>query len=414
MTGTKSALKTSDLLNATVIVAALGYFVDVYDLILFGMVRISSLTELGLKGKELNEVGLQLHNWQMGGMMLGGIIWGVLGDRKGRLSVLFASILTYSVANIANGFVQSVESYAFWRFVAGFGLAGELGVGITLVSEGMSKEHRGYGTMLVASIGVTGAVVAAILSKLVDWRMVYFIGGGLGMILLVLRISVMESGMFTSMKDTEVSKGNFFHLFSGKKIFLKYLKCILIGVPIWYTIGFLILYASRFLSLTNISKDIVIDQPIIIMVYYLGLTLGDILSGVISQILRSRIKAVFIFITATFVGCLVYLFAPIPDQNWFYVLCFMLGISCGYWAMFITIAAEQFGTNIRSTVANTVPNFVRGALVILTMMLSGLLLLIPDEFISLLIVGAIVFGVAMVSLLTLDETFGKDLDYMEE
>jgi putative MFS transporter len=405
---------SSNLLNATVIVAALGYFVDVYDLILFGMVRISSLQELGLSGKDIDIIGLKLHNWQMWGMMLGGIFWGVLGDKKGRLSVLFASILTYSVANIANGMVQSIDAYAFWRFIAGFGLAGELGVGITLVAESMSKEQRGYGTMLVASIGVTGAVVAAILSKLVDWRMVYYIGGGLGLMLLLLRISVMESTIFESVKNDEsIQKGNFFHLFSNRKIFFKYLKCILIGVPIWYTIGFLILYASRFTKLTHISSTIEIDQPMIIMVYYMGLTIGDLLSGVVSQLLKSRLKAVFIFIAMTFVGCLIYLFAPIHSQFLFYVICFSLGLACGYWAIFITIAAEQFGTNIRSTVANTVPNFVRGALVLLSFLLSGFISLIGNEFISLLLVGVVVFGIALLSLFNLEETFNKDLDYTE-
>ena len=253
--------KFKEVFNGAVIVAALGYFVDVYDLILFGMVRIKSLTDIGVNKVDIDSVGTMLHNWQFIGMMLGGIFWGVLGDKKGRLSVLFASIITYSIANIANGMVNSVEAYAFWRFIAGFGLAGELGVGITLVSEGMSKENRGFGTMLVASIGVTGAVAAAILTKLLDWRVVYYIGGGLGIVLLLLRIKVSESGIFKHMNESDSSKGNFFQLFSGKSIFLKYMRCILIGAPIWYVIGFLIMYVSKYIKLTNMSQTMDIDVP---------------------------------------------------------------------------------------------------------------------------------------------------------
>ena len=408
--------KFKEVFNGAVIVAALGYFVDVYDLILFGMVRIKSLTELGVMGADIDTVGRYLHNCQFWGMMLGGIFWGILGDKKGRLSVLFASIITYSVANIANGMINTVDAYAFWRFVAGFGLAGELGVGITLVSEGMSKENRGYGTMLVASIGVTGAIAAAILSKLVDWRMVYFIGGGLGIVLLLLRIKVSESGIFKNMNESGTSKGNFFQLFSGKKILSKYLKCIFIGIPIWYVIGFLIMYASKFVKLTNISPDIPIDTPMIIMVYYIGLTVGDIMSGMLSQYLKSRKKAVLAFILCTLGFTLVYFFVPIPTLILFYVVCGLLGLSCGYWAVFITISAEQFGTNIRSTVANTAPNFVRGMFVVMGLLLDFLVGIFPSHMTlsPILSVGALTFGLALLSLYYLEESFGKDLDYLEK
>jgi len=411
----KNKQQTS-VLNATVIVAALGYFVDVYDLILFGMVRISSLTDLGLSGDKLNSVGVDLHNWQMWGMMLGGIFWGILGDKKGRLSVLFASILTYSVANIANGMITSVDGYALWRFVAGFGLAGELGVGITLVAESMTKETRGYGTMLVASIGVTGAIVAAILTNYFHWRTVYYIGGGLGLSLLLLRISVIESEMFSHTKEQNIQKGNFFQLFSNKETFVKYLKCILIGIPIWWLIGFLIIYASIFVKVSHIDTplDFAKEQPVIIMLYYIGLTFGDILSGFVSQILESRKKAVLWFIPFMVLFSLIYFFVPIHSKTIFYTLCVLLGISSGYWAIFITIAAEQFGTNIRSTVSTTAPNFVRGAFVLLNYMLIACMYFFNNNLLlSVLIVGVITFGAALWALFTLPETFGKELDYTE-
>ncbi len=408
--------KFKEVFNGAVIIAALGYFVDVYDLILFGMVRIKSLTDLGVTGADIDTVGIYLHNCQFIGMMIGGIFWGILGDKKGRLSVLFASIITYSIANIANGMISTVDAYAFWRFIAGFGLAGELGVGITLVSEGMSKENRGYGTMLVASIGVTGAIAAAILSKFLDWRMVYFIGGGLGIVLLLLRIKVSESGIFKHMNDSDTSRGNFFQLFSGKKILLKYLKCILIGTPIWFVIGFLIMYASKNVKLTNINPEIPIDTPMIIMVYYIGLTIGDILSGMLSQYLKSRRVAVLAFIVSTLFFTLVYFFAPIPSLILFYLTCGLLGLSCGYWAVFITISAEQFGTNIRSTVANTAPNFVRGMFFLMGVLLNFFIGLFPPHMnlAPILSVGAITFGLALLSLYYLEESFGRDLDYLEK
>jgi MFS family permease len=412
----QKGFKFKEVFNGAVIVASLGYFVDVYDLILFAMVRKSSLIDLGITGENIDIIGRQLHNWQFWGMMLGGIFWGILGDKKGRLSVLFASIITYSVANIANGMINSVEAYAFWRFVAGFGLAGELGVGITLVSEGMSKENRGYGTMLVASIGVTGAVAAAILSKLLDWRIVYYIGGGLGIALLLLRIKVVESGLFNHMNESKADKGNFFQLFSNTKIFTKYLKSIMIGIPIWYVIGFFIMYASKFVKLTNISKEIPIDIPMIIMIYYIGLTVGDIVSGMFSQYFKSRKKVVISFILLTLFFSLVYLFAPIQTLTMFYIECGLLGLACGYWAVFITISAEQFGTNIRSTVANTAPNFVRGMFVVMGLLLEFLEGIFPISMTlaPILTVGVLAFGIALYSMFTLEETFGKDLDYIEE
>ncbi len=405
----------SKAINNIVLVAALGYFVDVYDLILFGMVRISSLTELGLKGESLDKVGISLHNWQMIGMMVGGIFWGILGDKKGRLSVLFASILTYSIANIANGAVETTFWYGVWRFVAGFGLAGELGVGITLVSESMSKEKRGYGTMLVASVGVTGAIVAAVLTNFLDWRTVYYIGGGLGLSLLLLRVGVIESSIYKNTEKSSVEKGNFFMLFKETKTLVKYLKCIIIGIPIWWVIGFLILYATKFVAVSNISTGLnyKAEQPFIIMLYYIGLTFGDVLSGMTSQWLKSRKKAVLIFYPIIIALALVYLFFPIKSPMFFYTICVLLGVACGYWAIFITISAEQFGTNIRSTVSTTAPNFVRGAFVLLNLLLDFFNGYLDNLLSSVLIVGVIVFGGAIWAIMTLPETFGKDLDYNE-
>jgi MFS family permease len=408
--------KKTGIFNTAVIIAALGYFVDVYDLVLFSMVRIKSLNTLGFSGEALDSEGFNLHNFQMAGMLLGGIFWGILGDKKGRLSVLFASIITYSIANIANGFIGSIEEYYFWRFIAGFGLAGELGVGITLVAEIMPKETRGYGTMLVASIGVTGAIFAALASIFFEWQTTYIIGGVLGLALLLLRVSVFESGIFSKLKESTVSRGNFFSLFRSWDIFSKYMKCILIGIPIWFSIGLLIMYgATKFYKLNHTIENLPEMQSYLVMIGYVGLTLGDLASGLLSQYLQSRKKAIFVFIALMMILSLVYLIAlPYVDKTGFYILCGLLGFSCGYWAVFVTVAAEQFGTNIRATVATTAPNFVRGAFVLINIAFVYFAGLFTSNIIGAFAIGFICFSISLIALYYLGETFGKDMDYTEE
>jgi MFS family permease len=399
------------LLNTSVIVAALGYFVDIYDLVLFSIVRIPSLQSLGVTDPAaLLEEGVLLLNMQMAGMLLGGIAWGVLGDKRGRLSVLFGSIFLYSIANILNGFVTTIPMYALLRFIAGVGLAGELGAGITLVSEVLPKEKRGYGTMVVATIGISGAILAGFVGEYFGWRTAYFIGGGLGMLLLFLRIGVYESGMFKNLKQTSVTRGNFLSLFTNGQRFWKYLKCILIGVPIWYVVGILITFSPEFGLALGIMDTVSAARAVSFC--YLGLVFGDFASGYLSQRFQSRrnIVLAFLLFTGIFIG--VYLLGRNFSLNAFYTLCVALGFASGYWAVFVTIAAEQFGTNIRATVTTTVPNFVRGAVVPLTLAFSALkdgVGLVPGA----MLLGALCLAIAVISILTLDETYGKDLDFME-
>ncbi|MDX5346079.1 MAG: MFS transporter [Hymenobacteraceae bacterium] len=399
------------LFNVSVIVAALGYFVDIYDLVLFSIVRIPSLKDLGVTEQSaLLEQGVLLLNMQMAGMLLGGIFWGVLGDKKGRISVLFGSILMYSLANIANGFVTNIEAYAVLRFIAGVGLAGELGAGITLVSEVLPKEKRGYGTMVVATIGISGAILAGIVGEYFGWRTAYFIGGGLGLLLLVLRIGVYESGMFKNLQQAQVQRGNFLSLFTSRSRFVKYLKCILIGVPIWYVVGILITFSPEFGEVLQVTEPVTAAKAVSFC--YIGLVFGDFASGYLSQRFRSRKSIVlsFLVLTGVFIG--VYFMSQGVSKEWFYGLCVALGFASGYWAVFVTIAAEQFGTNLRATATTTVPNFVRGAVVPLTtafIALKGSLGLIQ----SALFLGLLCLAVAVFSILTLEETYGKDLDYYE-
>jgi MFS family permease len=398
------------LLSIPVIVAALGYFVDIYDLLLFSIVRVPSLRAIGIEEDQLLDKGIFLINMQMAGMLIGGIFWGVLGDKKGRLSVLFGSILLYSLANIANGFVTGINQYAVLRFIAGIGLAGELGAGITLVAEILPKEIRGYGTTIVASVGVLGAVLAYFVADWFDWKIAYFIGGGLGLALLVLRFNVFESGIFTAVKHKQASRGNFFMLFASGKRFTRYLRCIMIGLPIWFVIGILITFSPEFGVAVGVTEPVQAGKAV--MFSYVGLSLGDMSSGLLSQLLRSRRKVVLVFVLLTCTAVAFYLLQHSPGLVLFYGLCLLLGFAIGYWALFVTIAAEQFGTNLRATVATTVPNFVRGSVNLFT----PLFLLAKAKAGvtgAAALVGALAILLALLAVWKMDETFSKDLNYVE-
>ena len=392
-----------------VIVASLGYFVDIYDLILFGIVRIPSLKEMGLSPAEITTVGADILNMQMAGMLIGGILWGVLGDKKGRLSVLLGSIILYSAANFLNGFVQDVNSYMVLRFIAGIGLAGELGAGVTLVAEILPKEIRGYGTMMIATVGVTGAVAANFIAQHFDWRTAYIIGGVLGFALLLLRVGILESAIFKNLKEKNIKRGNFFSLFTEKQLFAKYSKSIIIGLPLWYCVGILILFSPEFAKEFGIVG---VNAGNAIMLCYIGLTVGDFGSGYISQKIKSRKIAIAGFMLSALALSIVYGALSGASSTMFYLVCFLIGVSCGYWALFITVAAEQFGTNIRSTAASTVPNFVRGMVVPMS---AGFIALKPSFGLlgAAAAVGIIVFAAGLIALWKLEETFHKDLDYIE-
>ncbi|XZF15760.1 MFS transporter [Chitinophagaceae bacterium MMS25-I14] len=402
--------KTASLLSIPVLVAALGYFVDIYDLLLFSIVRKGSLQSLGLSPDAVNSVGLKIINEQMFGLLLGGIIWGVMGDKKGRLSVLFGSILLYSTANIFNGFVHTPEQYGWCRFIAGIGLAGELGAGITLVSELLSKEKRGIATSLVAGLGLSGAVVAYFIAKTFAWQTCYFIGGGLGLSLLLLRVSVFESGMFKDIQHAEVRKGNFLMFFTNRTRFRKYLFSILIGLPTWYVIGILISFSDKFGKEFGIKEDV--DPGRAVMFAYVAISIGDILIGFVSQLLKSRKKALYIFYVLTAIAMVMFFSQKDGTASQMYWISAFLGFGTGFWAIFVTMAAEQFGTNLRATAATTVPNMVRGSLVLITLLFKGLQ---PAQSYvqAAIITGVVVMIVSAIAAFFTEETFGKDLNFLE-
>jgi len=399
------------IFNTTVWVAALGYFVDMYDLSLFGIVRVPSLKAVGVTDpSQLLVQGAYLANWQMVGMMVGGILWGILGDRRGRLSVLFGSILLYSLANLGNAFVTDLTTYAALRFLAGLGLAGELGAAITLVSEVMPKEVRGYGTTIVATLGLCGSAAAGLVGDLFQWQTAYIVGGVMGLGLLVTRFKIFESGMFEKMHQKGIRKGDILMLFN-KERFGRYLSCILIGVPIYFVTGVLISLAPEFAKAMGFTQTVTVGKAVLAVA--IGLALGDLASGLLSQYLKSRKKAVGSFLMGALAFVSAYLFLPGKSLLMFYAICLTMGFFAGYWAVLVTIASEQFGTNLRATVTTTVPNFVRGSLVLTNLTFTALLARHLQLMQSAVLVGGGCFVLAFIALWRLQETYDKDLNYNE-
>jgi MFS family permease len=408
MTDVTAAKATRNMIFL-VLVASLGYFVDIYDLLVFSIVRISSLKDLGLNEQQITDKGQFIISVQMFGLLLGGIMWGIIGDKLGRIKVLFGSILLYSIANFANGLVHDVNTYAIVRFIAGIGLAGELGAGITLVSETLSKENRGYGTMMVAVIGLFGATAAYAVAKF-GWRNAYFVGGGLGILLLLLRIGTFESGMFKNEKNSGASKGNILILLTNWTRLKKYLFCILIGAPLWYVVGVLISFSDKF-GIALGAKTL-IKPGDGIFYSYIGIAVGDVVAGLLAQFTKSRKLTMATFLLLSLVSVHFYLSSKGITPEKFAVLSFFMGCTVGYWATFVTIASEQFGTNIRSTVTTTVPNFVRGLLIPIIMVFNLFKAHYGDITAGYIMMGLLTI-ISLLSLSQLKETFGKDLDYVE-
>ncbi|HEV3251514.1 MAG TPA: MFS transporter [Puia sp.] len=403
--------KKNQLFQLATIVSALGFFVDVYDLLLFGIIRKPSLTDLGLSASEVLVQGEFIISVQMAGLLLGGILWGMLGDKKGRRSVLFGSILLYSVANILNGMVHTTTQYAIMRFIAGVGLAGELGAGITLVSELLPREKRGMAAAMVASFGILGAVTAFFMKEFFFWRTCYYIGGALGLLLLLLRVRVHESSLYAEIRTTDVQRGNFLMFFTKKERFLRYLRCILIGLPAWYIIGVLITFSDQFGAAFGIPD---IDPGKAIMYLYLAIAFGDLSVGLLSQRLKSRKKALFIFYGITIFFSILFFLQRNGSATLFYFICAGLGYGTGFTVVYITMSAEQFGTNLRATAAISIPNMVRGALPLILLLFKFIRNLFNSYVIGGWVTGVILMVIALIAAYYTEETFGRELDFVEE
>ena len=404
--------KRQSIFSLAVLVAALGYFVDIYDLLLFSIIRVPSLKSFGLNDDQIAKDGLFIINIQMIGLLIGGILWGVLGDKKGRLKVLFASIILYSIGNIANGFVQTVNQYALIRFITGLGLAGELGAGVTLVTELLPKEKRGLGTSIISGVGIAGAVVAFFVNKEFEWRTCYFIGGGLGIVLLLLRTSVLESGMFKTIQNKNISKGNFLMLFTNGKRLKKYLIAILVGLPTWYLIGILITFSKEFAAKMGVHGAI--DPGKAVMYSYAAISVSSLFAGVLSMWLQSRKKVLYLYYIVMSASVWWFFSLHGASLSMFYFVTIVVGIGGGFWTIFVTTAAEQFGTNIRATVATTAPNMVRGSLAVLVTPLFVWLQGVTGNYVQAgWITGVIIIAIGLIAVFLSEETYHKDLDYIE-
>ncbi len=412
-----AASKLKSTVTAAVLLAALGYFVDIYDLVLFSVLRVSSLKSLGVDDAELVSTGGLLLNLQLTGMILGGVAWGVLADRRGRLTVLFGSIIIYSLANLGNAFVHDLTWYGVCRLAAGFGLAGELGAGITLVSELLPKEKRGLGTTIVATIGLTGALAAGTIGEALigwsasdGWRYAYGLGGGVGLLLLALRLGVFESGLFERTKSQDVKHGDVRQLFWPPARAFRFLRIILVGMPIWFAAGVLFVFSPEIGASLGLSPRPTGGSTIVWA--YAGITVGDLISGLVSHALQSRKRVLFVFLASLAVTVVLLLSFGGRSLATYYGLMALLGLATGYWVLFVTTAAEQFGTNLRATVTTSAPNFVRGTAIPITfawMALKPSLGTVPAT----MTVGLVCIGIALLALWRMDDSFHADLDFVE-
>jgi MFS transporter, putative metabolite:H+ symporter len=394
-----------------VLAAALGYFVDAYDLVLYNIVRVRSLTALGVDGVALLDSGIDLLNAQLVGMLLGGVLWGVWGDKFGRRSVLFGSIVAYSLATLANAWVTSIAPYAVCRFVAGIGLAGELGAGVTLVTELLPARTRGYGTMIVAAVGVVGVCVASLVGERLEWRTAYFVGGMLGLLLLGLRVGVSESGLFEAARRSHVARGSLLLLASRPKRLLRYVGVVLVALPIWCAIGILVTFSPELGRALGLATAPTAARSV--LAYYVGLTLGDLTTGYLSQAIGNRRRAIGIFMGLLALAVVVYPIAGARSLVAYYASVLSLGFASGYWAVFITMSAELFGTNLRATVATTAPNFVRGLAVPFTLLFKTYASSVGPVRTAVSLLGFALLVGAM-ALWSLEETYGRSLDFYEE
>ncbi|TWI84971.1 putative MFS family arabinose efflux permease [Lacibacter cauensis] len=407
--------KQYGILSLPVIVGALGFFVDIYDLLLFNIVRRSSFADLGVPESSMKDIGEHIISWQMLGLTVGGILWGILGDKKGRKSVLFGSILLYSLATIANGFVQTTDQYTWLRFIAGLGLAGELGASITLTSELLPKEKRGIAAAIIATSGVMGTITAYFIHDWSggDWRLCYFIGGGMGLALLFLRMGVLDSRMYDNAKEKHIQMGNFLMLINNRERFFRYMRGILIGLPVWYIIGVIISFSDEFAKQFGIAG---FDQPKALMLQYVALAFGDMFAGIISNLIKSRKKTLYLYyaITALFLFLFFALKGGGSATN-MYLLCMGLGFGSGISVLYITMSAEAFGTNLRATAAISIPNLVRGCLPLLLLLFQFLRSekVLANYVTAAWVTGALVMLIGIIAVTKTKETFAKELDFVE-
>jgi putative MFS transporter len=392
-------------------VASFGYFVDVYDLWVFAAVRVASLKDLGVPTAEIMPTGILLLNLQMGGMLLGGILFGVLGDRMGRTRVMFFSILTYSLATLANAFVPNVETYAVLRFLSGIGLAGELGLGATLISEILPKEKRGLGVGVLVGFGVMGPMAAGLAAQAFDWKTCYLIGGILGLALLALRVRVAESPIFQEAEKTATRQGDLRLMFESPTRLWRFLGCVALGLPTWLVFGILITFSEEILGSLSLPA---LAAPILLVYCNIAMPIGNFVTIGVSQYFKNRRWVMAGFTLFALVGVMALFLLPRPLSPFEVKIVYMvITFAAGSWVLMAVIAAESFGTNLRATAATAVPNFARASVIPMTLGLQALKPHMPLGDAVMILMG-LCFILPLIALWRLKETFGKPLNYFEK
>lgn len=417
---TKETKHKEQSIALLILVASLGYFVDAYDLIIASVVRSSAIVELGLAqvGTPEHTKYAQLFEYvQSAGILLGGIIFGVYSDKKGRKKALYYSIAIYSIANILNGllsasvpFVGTV--YCILRFICGFALAAELSIGIVMISETMKAKHRGYGTMIVVSFGILGAVLAAVLFEFIGihWQTLYLIGGIAGVLLLIFRFSVKETNPFLDLENQESERGSWVMIFKNRRLLKILFNAILLGFPIYFFISIPIKFA------TDYGKELglTIKGTIPIIVFYIAMSVSDIIANYLCQLFENRKKVLYFYLgLCTISVFLLHFYPPTTPEQYFYLFSPLMGFASGYWALLITFTNEQIGTNIRSTYTTAVPNVVRSLFIPIQLLLTVLQPTFGTST-SVFYIGVLAVILALLGLYSLKETWGKNLKFIDE
>ncbi len=393
-----------------IVASSMGFFVDLYDIIIVSVLRRSSLLDLGIAEADLQAKGVLLLNTQMAGMLLGGFLWGMLGDKKGRLSVLFGSIALYSITTFLHAYAPNYEVYLLLRFLAGIGLAGELGAAVTLVSEQMPPKWRGMGPAIIGSFGMLGAVAGAYIGGHYSWQFTYQLGGGMGLVLLLLRLGVMESGLYRNLQGAQVRQGDLWLVLRDRKQLLKYCAIILMGFPGWFVNGVVMTFTPEIAA--GMGMQEIPSVSMVFTVFFLGFTFGDFSCGLVSQWLQSRKKAIFRYLSAFTLLMITYFAIGYRSVQIYYTLFFLMGISVGYTIVLITNGAEMFGTNIRSLVTTSSLNLLRAS-VIPQATLFNLLTHSMGAAKAAALVGILSVAIAFWAYTQLEETFHKDLNYVD-
>jgi MFS transporter, putative metabolite:H+ symporter len=381
-----------------------GYFIDIFDLVLFSTLRISSFEELKITDPTYWTV--VFFNLQMTGILVGGIFWGKMADIKGRSWSFMGTILVFSIANIINGLTSSLTVYGICRFIAGFGLAGEMGSGIALICEKVPDEKRSLYLGFVSSLGCIGAVLSGWLGDIVYWRYLFIGSGFAGILLTLLRKNLLEPDLFRKTATLNIPRGQWKTLFQSPPDLIRFILLIFLGIPMWYIIGILWSFSTEMTSTIGLN---IFTSGQAILWGYVGVWMGDMLMPFVSQFLKSRIFTIQICLIMMLLG-VIYLFQFQPHSLLSFQLTHIfLGFTIGYWAVYATLCGESFGTNIRALTSTSLPSLIRFSSI--PMMIIYQYGRDENELNIALGMGLTVLCISMITTYFIKDTFQKDIDF---